>query len=440
MKSRFLAMIILYTAILSVVSNCFFAVSENLYLLFAIIPAFVLVNIFAGTTIRTSQKRLKICFHGTVVLVSFLVSSLASVAYHIFLLTIPNVELNQWFWSALTAFCIEALLFWNGIICVYFTSVQLGIKIRVVGALCGMIPVVNLWALGWIIKTVYKEIEFEIYREKLDDSRRDEQVCRTKYPILFVHGVFFRDSRFINYWGRIPKALEQNGAKIYYGEHQSAASVEDSARELAKRIERLVEDTGCEKLNIIAHSKGGLDCRYAISKLGAYKYVASLTTVNTPHRGCKFADYLLGVLPDRLVKKIADTYNSALRKLGDDNPDFIAAVNDLTAEKCIFRDKEMGLPQGIFCRSIGSKLNKARNGKFPLNFTYHLARYFDGANDGLVGEDSFRWGDNYVFLHTEGKRGISHGDMVDLNRENLDGFDVREFYIDIVNNLKKQGL
>ena len=67
--------------------------------------------------------------------------------------------------------------------------------------------------------------------------------------------------------------------------------------ELAERIRQIVEETGCEKVNIIAHSKGGLDSRYAISECGMGKYVASLTTINTPHRGCEFADYLLSKIP-----------------------------------------------------------------------------------------------------------------------------------------------
>jgi triacylglycerol lipase len=100
----------------------------------------------------------------------------------------------------------------------------------------------------------------------------------------------------------------------------------------------------------------------------------------------------------------------------------------------------MPVSEGIVCNSIGSKLNQAASGKFPLNFSYHLVKHFDGANDGLVGEQSFRWGENYTFVTVPGKRGISHGDMIDLNRENIPGFDVCEFYVRLVNNLKRQGL
>ena len=200
-----------------------------------------------------------------------------------------------------------------------------------------------------------------------------------------------------------------------------------------------MEETGCEKVNIIAHSKGGLDCRYAISCLGVEELVASLTTINTPHRGCVFADYLLNVMPVALKEKVADAYNVALKKLGDEKPDFIAAVSDLTASACTAFNEKVPDMDGVYYQSVGSKLNRASDGRFPLNFSHQLVKYFDGPNDGLVAESSFPWGENFTFLTTPGKRGISHGDMIDLNRENIREFDVREFYVNLVSGLREKG-
>ena len=78
--------------------------------------------------------------------------------------------------------------------------------------------------------------------------------------------------------------------------------------------------------------------------------------------------------------------------------------------------------------------------KFPLNFSYLLVKRFSGANDGLVAESSFAWGEDYTYLTVEGRRGISHGDVIDLNRENIPGFDVREFYVQLAADLKNRGL
>ena len=336
---------------------------------------------------------------------------------------------------AITEFCV----FWAGIILVYISSQQLGIKPRVLGLIFGFVPIANLIMLYKIIKICSGEIRLENVRMKRDMERISDQICDTKYPILLVHGVFFRDSQRLNYWGRIPADLKKNGARIYYGEHNSAAAVDNSAKELAKRVDEILEKTGCEKLNIIAHSKGGLDSRTLISDGYADK-IASLTTINTPHRGCEFADYFLAKIPKETQSKIAEKYNAAATKLGDVDPDFISAVDDLTAFACRERNKHIKNAPGVYYQSVGSVLHQGTSGRFPLNLTYGIVKLFDGENDGLVGVDSFRWGEDYVLLrNAKTNRGISHADMIDLNRENIDGFDVREFYIKLVADLKERG-
>lgn len=442
MKRKHVTIFIIYSLLFSVISNSFLIIKNNLFSLFLLCPLFLYVTFCCGLlSVKTKNIILRVCYHGSLALAVFALSAAVSTVYHLVLwgFFYKTYGMTVW-WSALTSFGVHFVLFWNGIICVYLTSVQLGINQRVIGALCGMIPIANLFALNGIIKTTMREVFFETEKERMNAARKNDRLCETKYPILFVHGVFFRDTKLFNYWGRIPNELEKNGAVVYYGNHHSASSVADSALELSYRIKYLVEKTGCGKVNIIAHSKGGLDCRYAIEKCGIASYVASLTTVNTPHRGCLFAEYLLTKLPDAIKNKIASAYNSALKKLGDDSPDFIAAVSDLTATACEERNKILPYPTDIYCQSIGSTMEKARGGKFPLNYSYHLVKLFDGKNDGLVSESSFKWGDNYTLLTNGKKRGISHGDMIDLNRENIEGFDVREFYVELVNGLKKRGL
>ena len=49
------------------------------------------------------------------------------------------------------------------------------------------------------------------------------------------------------------------------------------------------------KVNIIAHSLGGLDARQMLTHLGMGSRVASLTTVGTPHRGTWCIWSVLGV-------------------------------------------------------------------------------------------------------------------------------------------------
>lgn len=402
---------------------------------------FLVYNIFP-TLKKYPSFRLKVLGDGSELLLTFFITTISSLPLVIAgLIGTIGGRLNI---PVYVVYCVifavgEFIMFWNGIIRVYLTSVQLGIRYRVLGIVLGFVPIANLVMLMIIYVKVRRECHNELALDKRDKSRAADKVCATKYPILLVHGVFFRDSKLLNYWGRVPAELEKNGAVIYYGEQQSASAVADSAKELAERIEKIVTETGCEKVNIIAHSKGGLDSRYAISRLGSSKYVASLTTINTPHRGCIFAEYLLGKAPEKLVRTIENTYNAAFRKLGDPNPDFMAAVKNLTNSFCEEFNKEVPNAEGVMYQSYGSKSARARSGRFPLNVSYPVVKKFDGDNDGLVALTSAEWGESFTPLYPTGKRGITHADVIDLNREDFKGFDVREFYVQVAAELKQRG-
>ena len=433
---------IVYYILTCIVFNSYMLIRTFPYSLLLILPLFILLNILPGICPRGTKKfHIKLCNHGTVLLTLFAFSLIPSLIWHIILAfrLLPSGYLDL-ILSALVCTVLSAILFWNGIICTYCSSTQMGIKWRVIGALCGMIPILNLVVLSKIIRVTACEVEFEIEKERVSTDPALAEICKTKYPIVLVHGVFFRDSRFFNYWGRVPNILKLHGATIYYGKHQSALTVKESARELASRIKLIVERSGCEKVNIIAHSKGGLDCRYAISEFGMAPYVASLTTVNTPHRGCLFAERLLDAIPSNVQNKVAKAYNVTLTALGDETPDFLAAVADLTADACMKRNEILTFPEGIYAQSIGSVMEHPRKGHFPLNLSYRYVKNYDGDNDGLVGESSFAWGEKYTLPRTKGKRGISHCDIIDLGKENIKDFDVRAFYTELVSDLRQRGL
>lgn len=440
MKAKRITAVVVYTLVLTVIANSFLWLNKTLMFLY--LPLFVAMNIIGGSLIfRARSLQLWACHHGAILLTAFIPSALISVTYHLVLaaFTVP-ADYMVFVKSAVYCICVEAILFWNGMLCIYLASYRLGVKQRIVAALCGMIPVLNLIVLQKMLRTVFGEVDAEYERQQFNLKRKDQKLCATKYPIVMVHGVCFRDYKFFNYWGRIPRDLKQNGAVIHYGKHHSATSIKDSAQELTERITQLCRSTGCEKVNIIAHSKGGLDCRYAIAKCGLAPYVASLTTVNTPHRGCLYADYLLDNITEQTQQKVGNVYNFAMRRIGDKNPDLLAALKDLTNEACTAFNAQISDPEGIFCQSIGSVLKNAASAKFPMNFSYHLVKLFDGPNDGLVSEPSFRWGERYTLVEPTGEEGISHANIIDLSRNDVEGFDVREFYVELVNALKNKGL
>lgn len=148
---------------------------------------------------------LRMCSHGVVCLKSFYAALPVTVVLQIIYLCLYLPERVWWsVATVLVSVTVLAVLFWNGIICVYVFSTQLRLEYRLKGVILGLVPVANLVMLYRIIKTVCAEIEFE--KEKLDVNyeRKSDRVCSTLYPLLFVHGVCFRDFAFPNYWGRIP--------------------------------------------------------------------------------------------------------------------------------------------------------------------------------------------------------------------------------------------
>ena len=428
----------IFTCVVSIAAAVLSVFNAPYQVLIAVAVLFVFFNIFP-TLKRKTTKKITRLYNGLSLLKCFIIVILTDIFLLFASIPVFVSHRDNLILFLITAFTTNLILFWNGIIRTYLTSRQLGIRWRVMGLLCGPIPVLHLIMLGIIIAIVSREVRFEEDKARLNESRAENEICKTRYPILLVHGVFFRDYNFFNYWGRIPGELEKNGAVLFYGNQESALTVEANGKILAKRIKEIIDETGAPKINIIAHSKGGLDSRYALSQAGAGQYVASLTTINSPHRGCRFADHLIGRSPEFLKKIISNAYNSTLKRLGDKSPDFLAAVTDLTAARCKVLNENCPDVPGIYYQSYGSYAKHSVSGRFPLNLSFLIVRFFEDKNDGLVSVDSMKWGERFTLIEPKGIRGITHGDVVDLNRENVSTFDVRETFVNIVKDLKEMG-
>lgn len=339
--------------------------------------------------------------------------------------------------NALVFVPMIGLLLVNGFFRVLITSARLRVVWRVLLLLCWWVPVFNLYLFYRVLNGARAEYFFALSRQELEEAHAENEDCKTRYPLVLVHGIFFRDWQFVNYWGRIPRALSRCGATIFYGRQQSAAPVAVSAAELAAHVREIVEKTGCQKVNLIAHSKGGLDSRFAISKLGLADCVASLTTVNTPHRGCVFARHLLDTLPEGVLRQMERKYNGLFHKLGDEKPDFRGGVENLTDTFCKEFNASVPDAPGVYYQSLMSTMKSPKSAGFPLNFTWRLVNKYDKqANDGLVARSSAPWGEFLGEVTVPGRRGVSHGDIIDLLREDIPGFDICEYYIGLVKGLK----
>ena len=271
-----------------------------------------------------------------------------------------------------------------------------------------------------------------------------DKACSTKYPILLVHGVGFRDWKYLNYWGRIPGALKRRGADVYYGNQDSWASIEHNAATLKTNIEQLLAEYGHEKVNIIAHSKGGLEARYMISTLDMADKVASLVTIATPHKGSKTVDLFLR-LPDLLYRFVAFFADRTFRLMGDENPDFYKVSRHFTTGNARNFNEQNPDSEHVYYQSYAVSM---KNPFSDLIFFWSnlIISLIEGENDGIVSTESAEWTGFKGVLQRKTNRGISHADVVDVRRYNFarssrpnDIIDIRAVYIQIVSQLKQMG-
>ena len=270
----------------------------------------------------------------------------------------------------------QGLLVWLSILCK-----RLRIAKRVLVWTFMWIPIVNFGLALYVRGLARQEIDHTRYKISLDDVRAENQICSTRYPLLMVHGVGFRDFHYFNYWGRIPRELVRNGARVYYGHQEAWGTVEDNAHILREKIRQIKSETGCEKVNIIAHSKGGLDSRYLISALHMEQDVASLTTINTPHQGSVLVDFLKR-LPDPVYRRVCHWIDVYFGKLGDSCPDAYHASYQLSAAYAReFNQKYTDVP-GVYYQSYGSLMRSGFSSKL-LCVPYWLLKKLDGPNDEI---------------------------------------------------------
>jgi triacylglycerol lipase len=222
--------------------------------------------------------------------------------------------------------------------------------------------------------------------------------------------------------------------------------------ELAAFVDEVLACTCSGRVNIVAHSQGGLDARYVVSTLGYGDRIASITTVATPHRGTPIADLVLGLVPG-----VADPLVDALLGgvgdfLGDptSDADLRASLLELSTEGAAAFDTANPDDPQVAAWSWAGRAGPALPGEAaceggdvaaptgdapifaPLLVTWALIAGLDGGeNDGLVPVESSRWG------HFRGCVSADHlAEITGL----FSAFDHASFYVDVATFLSQQGL
>lgn len=108
-------------------------------------------------------------------------------------------------------------------------------------------------------------------------------------PLIFVHGLGGGRGDFL----LMAQYLRLKGRKRHYRiKFKKGQSIHQMAGALARFVREVTKATKQKKVELVAHSLGGLVARAAVIDHGIQKSVKTLITLGSPHRGTHPARYL----------------------------------------------------------------------------------------------------------------------------------------------------
>lgn len=256
----------------------------------------------------------------------------------------------------------------------------------------------------------------------------------TQYPVILAHGIILKDIKFFKAFGRIEKELKNRGYSVYTATTDGFGTIENNAEQLKEFILNVLKKENVQKVNIIAHSKGGLDAKYMIQNLDTEDCVASLTTLCSPHKGSPIASFILK-FPKFIVKFIAFWINLIYKIFGDKKPDALTVCKQLK-NNSITDNTLLNFSENVYCQSYSTTLKKSRDDfimGIPLKFYKHLE---NSSSDGLVSTDSAKFG---IYRGDCIDDSISHSQIVDFMAGKRKKEKIYSFYNNLCNDLAEMG-
>ena len=217
------------------------------------------------------------------------------------------------------------------------------------------------------------------------------------FPIVLVHGIARFDILAVkvreelnipnnghgdqlDYFKGIKSHLEGNGFTVSAPNLAFAGSIDSRAEGLSNHVNNVLLSTGRQKVNIIAHSMGGLDARHMIVDKGMADRVATLTTIGTPHLGTPVADRIQqpgGKLLVHELDRVVDV-------------DGFADLTTAACEQFNRRAEDAEAKNAVVYQTYAAWENWP-DVFTPLIAPWLLINHQEGLNDGLVPVRSQQW-------------------------------------------------
>lgn len=117
------------------------------------------------------------------------------------------------------------------------------------------------------------------YEAKLEGEGRARG---KRHPVILLHGLAMTSTS----WVWLGSRLGARGiGPLYATTYFSPQKVSLSARHLQQFVERVCAREDAERVDIVAHSLGGLVARYFIERMDGHRRIGRLVTIGSPHQG-----------------------------------------------------------------------------------------------------------------------------------------------------------
>jgi pimeloyl-ACP methyl ester carboxylesterase len=198
-------------------------------------------------------------------------------------------------------------------------------------------------------------------------------------PIVLVHGWHGDEDS----WAGIAPWLKSNGYEVNIFNYDSSSAAENVATKLSIYIRAILDPNNdgineYSKVDIIAHSFGGLVSRYYIEQEGGDKYVRNLIMLGTPNHGSPLADLITGISdrqPSVELKILVTLYSS------DSDRNSLSTLQLRT------------IPYNLFLANLNSHFHTGQTDYFTIAGFEHFwpsSAFIQGEDDGIVPLESVK--------------------------------------------------
>ncbi|KAH3683024.1 hypothetical protein WICPIJ_005993 [Wickerhamomyces pijperi] len=285
----------------------------------------------------------------------------------------------------------------------------------------------------------------------------------------------------LEYWYGIEEELRSRGCEVFVAKVPGFGSIEERSERLNEFIKRQVEKIREEKskeevyndsqikdqrtlkqtgeklkVNLVAHSMGGLDSRYLIDTYDqstSNYQIVSLTTITTPHRGSEMADFVVNLVKDAplipqsfklptCLYQLTTSHMAEFNKVVKDSPEvqyfsygacfkpefyniFYATWN-IIADKAGENDGMVAVKSAKWGTYLGTLVN---------------CDHLDIINwTGVSNLNIFRWPSEKLVVSSSATEDVDEDVDSVLKTEEAKGIDTIALYLDIADNLAGRGL